>query len=233
METASLAHPSEGLTATEAASRLTQHGPNEVERERTASPLALLFRQFKNPVVWLLLAAAVIAAALGEVVDAIAIGAIAGIVCFLAVQLRTRSALDDSLDVVAVHGIGGLWGALATGIFIVAASESGGSTAAEVQGLLHGGTFEQLGRQAAGVAIVAPFSFIVSFIILKALDLTVGVRVSEEDEVSGLDVSQHGERGYIFGGAGPVLGIPEAIPMHTPSSATSAQSVASPSGAAQ
>jgi Amt family ammonium transporter len=165
--------------------------------------------------------------------ESIAIGAIAGIICFLAVQWRTRSALDDSLDVVAVHGVGGLWGALATGIFIVAASESGGSTAAEVEGLLHGGTFEQLGRQAAGVAIVAPFSFIVSFIILKALDLTVGIRVNEEDEVSGLDVSQHGERGYIFGGAGPVLGIPEAIPVHTPAPAPSAQSVASPSGASQ
>ena len=66
METANLAQPSDGLTAAEAASRLTHHGPNVVARERTASPLGLLFRQFKNPIVSLLLAAAVIAAALGE-----------------------------------------------------------------------------------------------------------------------------------------------------------------------
>jgi len=167
--------------------------------------------------------------------EAIAIGAIAGIICFLAVQWRTRSALDDSLDVVAVHGVGGLWGALATGIFIVAASESGGATAAEVQGVIHGGTFEQLGRQALGVLIVAPFSFVVSFAILKALDLTVGIRVSDDDEIAGLDVSQHGERAYIFGGAGPVLGIPEAIPVHTPAPSPQSSTVtsASTSGAAQ
>jgi Ca2+-transporting ATPase len=76
IETANPAQPSEGLTAAEAASRLTHHGPNVVARETAASPLALLFRQFKNPIVWLLLAAAVVAAALGELVDAIAIGAI-------------------------------------------------------------------------------------------------------------------------------------------------------------
>jgi Amt family ammonium transporter len=140
--------------------------------------------------------------------ESIAIGAGAGIFCFLAVQWRTKSNIDDSLDVVGVHGIGGLWGALATGIFCVAAF--GGA-----DGLTNGGGLDQLWRQAVGVAVVAPYSFIVTFIILKALDLTVGIRVSEDDEVSGLDVSQHGERAYIFGGSGPVLGIPEAIPVHT------------------
>jgi Amt family ammonium transporter len=142
--------------------------------------------------------------------ESIAIGAIAGIVCFLAVQWRTRSSLDDSLDVVAVHGVGGLWGAIATGIFCVAAANTLG-----VDGLTNGGGLEQVGRQLLGVIAVAPYSFIVTFAILKVLDLTVGIRVSEEDEVSGLDVSQHGERAYIFGGSGPVLGIPEAIPVHT------------------
>jgi Amt family ammonium transporter len=163
--------------------------------------------------------------------EAIAIGAGAGILCFLAVQWRTRSSLDDSLDVVAVHGVGGLWGALATGIFIVAASESGGATYAEVEGLVHGGTFEQVGRQALGVIAVAPFSFIVTFVILKVLDLTVGIRVDEEAEVAGLDVSEHGERAYIFGGSGPVLGIPEAIPVHTPPPPAHASTVPSASGA--
>jgi Amt family ammonium transporter len=151
--------------------------------------------------------------------ESIAIGAIAGIVCFLAVQWRTRSALDDSLDVVAVHGVGGLWGALATGIFIVAASESG-VTAAEVGGVFTDGSFEQVGRQALGLIAVAPYSFVVTFIILKALDLTVGIRLNEEEEEAGLDVSQHGERAYIFGGSGPVLGIPEAIPVDVPGPAT-------------
>lgn len=140
--------------------------------------------------------------------EAIAIGAGAGVFCFLAVQWRTKSNIDDSLDVVGVHGIGGLWGALATGIFATAAF--GG-----VDGLTNGGGLDQLWRQAVGVAVVAPYSFIVTFIILKALDLTVGIRVNEEDEIAGLDVSQHGERAYIFGGSGPVLGIPEAIPVYT------------------
>jgi ammonium transporter, Amt family len=145
--------------------------------------------------------------------EAIAIGAVAGVICFVAVQWRMRSSVDDSLDVVAVHGLGGLWGALATGMFAVAAF--GGVELAGVNGLTNGGGLEQLGRQAAGLAAVAPYSFIMTFGILKLLDLTVGIRVSEEDEVAGLDVSQHGERAYIFGGSGPVLGIPEAIPVHT------------------
>ena len=148
--------------------------------------------------------------------EAIAIGAIAGIVCFLAVQWRTRSNIDDSLDVVAVHGIGGLTGALLTGVFAVAAATTGANALGlQVDGLTHGGGIDQLWRQAVGVAVVAPYSFVVTFIILKALDLTVGIRVNEEDEIAGLDVSQHGERAYIFGGSGPVLGIPEAIPVHT------------------
>ncbi len=150
--------------------------------------------------------------------EAIAIGGVAGVLCFLAVQLRTRSSLDDSLDVVAVHGIGGLWGALATGIFaVVAATSATNALGTPVEGLFDGGGLEQLGRQALGVAAVAPYSFIVTFIILKVLDLTMGIRVSDEDEIAGLDTSQHGERAYIFGGSGPVLGIPEAIPMDTPS----------------
>ncbi len=146
--------------------------------------------------------------------EAIAIGGIAGIVCFLAVQWRTRTNIDDSLDVVAVHGIGGLTGALLTGVFAVAAATTGANAlGVQVDGLTHGGGFDQLWRQAVGIAVVAPYSFVVTFGILKALDLTIGIRVNEEEEVAGLDVSQHGERAYIFGGSGPVLGIPEAIPV--------------------
>jgi Amt family ammonium transporter len=138
--------------------------------------------------------------------ESIGIGAIAGIICFLAVQLRTRTSLDDSLDVVGVHGVGGLWGSLATGLFAVAAI--GG-----VDGAFHGAV-DQVWRQVAATGVVAVYSFVVTFGILKLLDVTMGLRVSEEEEVAGLDVSQHGERAYIFGGSGPVLGIPEAIPVH-------------------
>lgn len=159
--------------------------------------------------------------------EAIAIGAIAGILCFLAVQWRTRSNLDDSLDVVAVHGVGGLTGALLTGVFAVAAATTGANALGlQVDGLTHGGGIDQLWRQAVGVAAVAPYSFIVTFIILKVLDVTMGIRVNDEDEIAGLDVSQHGERAYVFGGSGPVLGIAEAIPVYTMASglpATSAE----------
>ena len=148
--------------------------------------------------------------------EAIAIGVGAGVFCFLAARWRAKSQLDDSLDVVAVHGVGGMWGALATGIFAVAATNTGANALGfQVDGLTNGGGLDQLWRQAVGVAVVAPYSFIVTFIILKALDLTIGIRANEEDEIAGLDVSQHGERAYIFGGGGPVLGIPEAIPVHT------------------
>ncbi len=161
--------------------------------------------------------------------EAIAIGIGAGVFCFLAVQWRQRSSLDDSLDVVAVHGIGGMWGALATGIFVVAATNTGvNGVGLQVDGLTNGGGFDQLGRQALGVLVVASYSFIVTFAILKILDLTMGIRVDDEEEIAGLDVSQHGERAYIFGGSGPVLGIPEAIPMHTP-----APSMPSATGAAR
>ena len=156
--------------------------------------------------------------------EAIAIGAIAGIVCFRVVQWRSKSALDDSLDVVGVHGIGGLWGALATGIFCVAAANTGFNARGEqVDGLTNGGGLDQLGRQAIGVAAVAPYSFIVTFIILKVLDLTVGINVDEEAEVVRSDVAEHGERGYIFGGSGPVLGIPEGIPIDVPAPAPQAR----------
>ncbi|HQP31137.1 MAG TPA: ammonium transporter [Deltaproteobacteria bacterium] len=118
-------------------------------------------------------------------VASIMIGGAAGFICFLAIMLKEKLGYDDSLDVVAVHGVGGLWGALATGLF----------ASIGAQGLFFGNP-KQLGIQAiaAGAAIV--YSFTVSSIILLLLKKTTGLRVGNDDEVQGLDLSQHGETGY-------------------------------------
>ena len=129
------------------------------------------------------------------VMGAMAIGLGAGVFCYIAVLLRPKLGIDDSLDVFAVHGIGGIWGALATGIFTVSAF-------AGVKGLVEGNV-EQLGIQAVGVGATIGYSFIASLIILKVLDLIpgLGLRVSERDEGTGLDVAAHGERAYVSDGA--------------------------------
>jgi Amt family ammonium transporter len=126
-----------------------------------------------------------------EPMEAIAIGIGASLFCFFAVRLRVRLRLDDSLDVVGVHGVGGMWGALATGLF--ATSLVSGIPFAD--GLFHGHA-QQMWDQSVGIVAVAAYSFTVTFIILKVLDLTVGIRVSEDEEELGLDVTQHGERAY-------------------------------------
>ncbi len=125
--------------------------------------------------------------------ESIVIGGVAGALCYLAVRLRTRTRLDDSLDVVAVHGVGGTWGALATGIFAFA----GVSGVAQYEGLTHGNG-EQILDQLIAIGVVWVYSFTVTAIILKVLDMTMGLRVNEEEEDLGLDVTQHGERGYVM-----------------------------------
>ncbi len=147
-----------------------------------------------------------------EPMSAIAIGFGAGAFCYLAVRLRARWGFDDSLDVVGVHGVGGAWGALATGIFAVAAVS--GLTSAD--GVIEG-EWSRLGDAAIGVVAVGGYSFLVTFIILKVLDLVMGIRVSEDEEELGLDVTQHGERAYTSdesGGVplspGPILPAPPA-----------------------
>jgi Amt family ammonium transporter len=152
---------------------------------------------------------------------AIAIGAGAGSICYLAVRLRAKGGLDDSLDVVGVHGVGGAWGAIATGLF--AAAAWGG-----VDGLFFGYA-EQLGRQLIAIAVTIVYSGGVTFLILKLLDVTMGLRVREEDELLGLDASQHGERAYFLDGGGTYAGIPvtpEPV-SYTPSSSTNPASVQS------
>ncbi|MBN2239770.1 MAG: ammonium transporter [Dehalococcoidales bacterium] len=120
---------------------------------------------------------------------AIAIGVIVSFISYFAVVLlKERFHLDDSLDVFAVHGLGGIWGTLATGIF--ASSSIGG-----VSGLVEG-NWEQLGIQALATVVVAAFAFIATLILGKLVDITVGLRVTSQEEILGLDIAQHGERAY-------------------------------------
>jgi Amt family ammonium transporter len=125
-------------------------------------------------------------------VPAILIGAGAGVACYFAINLKTKLGYDDSLDVVGVHGVGGTLGALATGLFASKAINAAGS-----DGLFFGNP-SLLGIQAISVLSAWVYSFVVTLIILKVLDWTMGLRVTDEHEVTGLDLSQHGEAGYTF-----------------------------------
>ncbi|HTP80862.1 MAG TPA: ammonium transporter [Bacteroidota bacterium] len=125
-------------------------------------------------------------------VSALAIGIVAGALCFYGVQIKNKFGYDDSLDVVGVHGVGGAFGALATGIFASKLINSSGA-----DGLIFGNA-SLVGIQALSVVAAAGYSFVVSWIILTILDRTIGLRVSTEEEVEGLDLSQHGESGYTF-----------------------------------
>jgi Amt family ammonium transporter len=121
---------------------------------------------------------------------AIAIGIGAGFFCYSAVRLRARSSVDDSLDVWGVHGIGGTWGALATGIFASRAINPGGA-----DGLLLGNP-QQVLVQFIAVATVWVYAFVVTWLLLKLVQVIMGLRVKAGDEVAGLDLSQHGEAAY-------------------------------------
>ena len=123
---------------------------------------------------------------------AIAIGLIGGIVCSKAVSLKYRFGYDDSLDVVGVHLVGGVVGALLTGVFAdLAINEF-----AVLDGVALGGGFALLGKQLIAIGATAAFSFVATLIIAKLVDVTIGLRVTEEEEVSGLDLTQHAEVGY-------------------------------------
>jgi Amt family ammonium transporter len=131
-------------------------------------------------------------------VGAIIVGVLAGVICALAVGLKYKLGYDDSLDVVGVHLFGGLWGTLAVGFFATAAAPAG------VSGLFYGGGFDQLWRQAVGAFSVLAFSLIMTLLIGLLLHKTIGFRVSDEEEMAGVDESQHAETGYDLGtfGAG-------------------------------
>ncbi len=121
---------------------------------------------------------------------ALIIGIVAGVLCYFAIVIKTKLGYDDSLDVVGIHGVGGAWGALATGLFADKAINAAGAN-----GLFFGNP-GQLGIQALSVIVTIGYAFIMSLILLKALDWIMGLRVSPEDEVSGLDLTQHSETAY-------------------------------------
>jgi len=121
---------------------------------------------------------------------AIAIGLIAGVVCFLAVNMKSRFGYDDSLDVVGIHGVGGMIGTLLLGVFASKAVNPGG-----VDGLLAGSS-AQLVSQVIGVVVVGVYAFVVSWILIKILHSTMGMRLSAESEVQGMDYTEHSEAAY-------------------------------------
>jgi ammonium transporter, Amt family len=154
-------------------------------------------------------------------VSAIAIGLIAGVICAYAVRLKFRFGYDDSLDVVGVHMVGGMVGALLTGIFADLAINDAGA-----DGLVNGGGFSLLGKQLVAVGATIGFSFLVTFVLLKVVQATVGLRVTEDDEVAGVDLAQHAEAGYAFtegtGGS--------AVPPPGPATSASPSTVGAPRG---
>jgi Amt family ammonium transporter len=122
--------------------------------------------------------------------SAILIGIMAGVICYLAVLAKPKLGYDDSLDVVGVHCIGGIVGALATGLFACKLVNAGGA-----DGLFFGNP-GQLLTQIIAVLVTLVYSFVISYLIFKILDATMGLRVSPEEEVAGLDIGEHQETGY-------------------------------------
>ncbi len=124
---------------------------------------------------------------------AVVIGVIAGVLCALAVSLKYKFGFDDSLDVVGVHLVGGIWGSLSVGLFGAAAVNSIG-----LDGLFYGGGTTLLGKQALGVALVAGYSFIATLIIGFAIEKTIGFRISKDAEIEGIDLKEHAESAYEY-----------------------------------
>jgi Amt family ammonium transporter len=141
--------------------------------------------------------------------SSVVIGGVAGFLCYNACNFKTKLGYDDSLDVVGVHGVGGTWGAIATGLFASKAVNDAGNN-----GLLFGNP-GLLGVQLVAVLATWIFAFIGTLILLKLVDLFIGLRVEEEHEISGLDLSQHNESAYALGMMGTTgFGAGLTIPKH-------------------
>jgi len=128
---------------------------------------------------------------------ALLIGAVAGLLCALAVRLKFRLGYDDSLDVLGVHGVGGVVGMLLLGLFAARSVNAAGSN-----GLFSGGGFRLLGEQALATAVAIAFCFVVTYLIAQVVDRTMGLRVAPDLELEGLDLGQHAETAYSGLGAG-------------------------------
>ena len=141
---------------------------------------------------------------------ALLVGVVAGALCALAVGLKYRFGYDDSLDVVGVHLVGGLWGTIAIGFLGSAAAPSG------VDGLFYGGGLDQLWRQVVGAGAVLALSFVLTLVIGVAIQRTMGFRLTEEEEIAGIDTVAHAESGYDFtslgGGSGSALSQATGVP---------------------
>jgi Amt family ammonium transporter len=140
-------------------------------------------------------------------IGAILLGAVAGVVCALAVGLKYKLGYDDSLDVVGVHLVGGLIGTLLIGFLATEAAPAG------VNGLLYGGGLTQFWSQLIAAVTVMVYSFVLAFIIGKILDVTIGLRISEDDEVTGIDLTTHAEAAYELqesGSGGKFAGVGQA-----------------------
>jgi Amt family ammonium transporter len=121
---------------------------------------------------------------------ALVIGLIGGAVCYLGVTVKNKFGFDDTLDTFGIHGVGGMLGALLTGVFATTLVNSAGA-----EGLLRGNP-KQLLIQATGVLATVVYAVVVSWILLKIVDALIGLRVTNEEEEQGLDWTQHGESGY-------------------------------------
>jgi Amt family ammonium transporter len=131
-------------------------------------------------------------------VGAILVGLVAGGLCCIAVTFKHRAGYDDALDVVGVHLVGGLAGTLMIGL--VASDTSTGS--ADLRGLLYGGGVELLGKQAIAAGAVMAYSFVLTYLIALVIKATIGLRISEDDEVTGIDTTNHAESAYEWAGLG-------------------------------
>jgi Amt family ammonium transporter len=145
-----------------------------------------------------------------EPLGALAIGLVAGVVCALAVGLKYRMGYDDSLDVVAVHGVGGLVGMLLIGLFATV-----GVNARGANGLFYGGGLDQLWRQAVATFAVLGYSLLVTLLIAWVMHKTMGLRVQREAEVDGIDEAEHAEGAYDLTGSTSRTGTLQHAPTRT------------------
>ncbi|MFT5697292.1 MAG: Amt family ammonium transporter [Desulforhopalus sp.] len=123
--------------------------------------------------------------------SAILVGCLAGMVCYLAVNAKSKIGLDDSLDVVGIHGVGGVLGTLCLGLFASTEVNAGG-----VDGLFFGGGIAPFGRQLFGVVVVSGYAFVVSWVLFKVIHNLMGMRLEDDAEVEGMDSTEHSETAY-------------------------------------